>query len=667
MRALVVGTSCLLALAASTAAGQMEIAAPVEAAPVARSGVSGATLGSAPLPLALTVSAPVAASLAAAPALASPRAGAAAAAAAAPAAAVAGVPAVPAAALAPALAEPAPLPAAAAATPASAPALKDAARPAGAGAAPGRDESSAAAGRALFDAAAPAAPDAGGLWAKVRDWARLGDRVPSWPGSAGEKIRLAGRSYTLDRRLADGGGSRVWKTTEGDLVVKILHPQFLTLPHYADEAAVLRAIRNSDIPHARLVAASADGTVMVKELVEGDGAGELLAGGFEDRHRQGWEELAAKLIRAGVTADLVSGNLVWQRARGRWMIVDAGGIEDAGPEKVLAQLLTPAAVAAGVEPGAFLAGLRARLGPDSPEWARTLAALGASPKYAAALAALAARDRALPPAPQIRFGPAPESAPYPDAVGRAGAAAKALGYDPLTAKPRTLLHGDDPGKLNTKVFLVEPPGKTPAVVKIAQWSIVRNELAVRRVVRRFFGAYFDAPSAFGVSRGLDSYLVMEPKPGTRSYAQNPLSLERRAALAVLVHAFGLSDVNPGNVLFPARGRPVLIDFEQALSRQGPVGYRLPDERIAMEMPWLSRFEPNRVEDYQPAIRAWRALLAEPAARAALVADFVAAGFTPAEAAGVLRTVELNTADLDWALQNDVDFVNQFARRRQAPR
>ena len=82
------------------------------------------------------------------------------------------------------------------------------------------------------------------------------------------------------------------------------------------------------------------------------------------------------------------------------------------------------------------------------------------------------------------------------------------------------------------------------------------------------------------------------------------------------------------------------------------------------MPWLSRFEINRAEDYQPAARAWRALMAEPASSDALLADFEAAGFSAEEAAVMLATVKLNTSDLDWAIQNDVDFVNQFAARRQ---
>ena len=444
--------------------------------------------------------------------------------------------------------------------------------------------------------------------------------------------------------------------------MKILHPEFRSLPHYADEAGILRSIKDADIPHAKLIAASPDGAVMVKEFIEGAAAGELLSRGFSDLNKEGWAELAAKLIRAGVTADLAPGNLVWQHWRTRWTIVDAGGIAPARPGAVLDQMLTRTAETAGVEPGVFLSGLRGRLGPDSTEWAKALADLRASPRHAAALKALAGQDRARPAAPEVSFTPASAPAAFPDRKGTGAEAAKGLGYDPLTAGPRRLLPQDDPGKLNTKIMSVEPPGKTPVVVKIAAWYIIRNELAVRRVVRRFFGRYFDVPSAAGVERGFDSYLVMELKPGSTRRYDAPLTVEQRAALAVLAHAFGLSDMNPGNLLFPAEGKPVLLDFEQAFGRSRPVASRIPDESIAEEMPWASRRELNRIEDYQPAIREWRRTLAKEESRAALREDFIAAGFSPAQAADLLETVRLNTEDLDWAVQNDVDFVNHFAQR-----
>jgi hypothetical protein len=522
------------------------------------------------------------------------------------------------------------------------------------------DTSGAARGRSFFDAAAPAKKDGVGVWARIKGWAGLGDRVPAWPGSPGDDVRLGGRTYVLGYPLAEGAASHVWRSAGGDYVVKILNPNSA-----GGEAALLRTLKGSDIPHARLVAASADGRVMVKEHLDGPGAVELLGKGFSPHQREGWAELGAKMIRAGMSANLAPENLIWPRWGERWMIADANGVAGGAPDQVVGQLLSPAARRAGVDAGEFLSGLRGRLGPYSPAWAKTLSALRASPRFESDLAALAEHDRGLPAPPEVVFAPAAEPARFPDKLGAAGDAAKALGFDPLTNESRRALHTDDPGKTNTRVFAVEPEGHEPVAVKIAKWSIIRDELAVRRVIRRWFGRYFDTPSAFGVKAGADSSLVMEYKPGSRAYAANPLTREQRAALAVLVHAFGISDMNPGNVLFPPQGRPVLIDFEVALNRSTPNAGRIGDEGIALEMPWMSRFELNRAEDYQPAVRAWRALLSKPESSAALLDDFRAAGFSSDDAAELVEVVKRNTADLDWAIQNDVDFVNQFVALKNA--
>ncbi|MDE2491647.1 MAG: hypothetical protein KGM24_12440, partial [Elusimicrobia bacterium] len=509
------------------------------------------------------------------------------------------------------------------------------------------------AGRALFDG--------GGLWSRLRSRLPFGESAPAWPGRAGQRVRVGSYRLTLDRPLGEEDGARRWSAVERDYEVEIAPPGRRA------PSAGIAALEGAGVPHERLLALSADGRVAVKERVDGWPAPQLLKSGLSRSQNEGWAELGARLIRAGVSADLSPENLIWQHWRSRWVLRDVRGAAPTGPADVLAGLLTPAAEKAGVEPADFLAGLRGRLGPDSEEWRRTLAALRGSPRLAPDLAALEERDRALPGAPRVVFGPAPGTPAFPDRAGRPAEAAKVLGYDPLTAEPRQNLHLDDPGKLNTLIVAVEPPGRTPAVVKTAEWDIVRNELAVRRVARRFFGRYFDVPSALGVERGRDSYLVMELKPGSRSWSRSPLTRDQRAALGILARAFGLGDMNRGNLLHRDGARPVLLDFEQAFGRAAPVASRLPDERIAEEMPWTSLGETNRIEDYQPAIRAWRRLLDEPGTKAALLSDFEAAGFDAAHAARLLDRVERNTADLDWTLQNDVDFVNQFANRaRQSP-
>ena len=639
-------------LSIRAAAGQVESAPPVQGASSGNPAAGVSSLALAPQPIALAVVSPNAALSPASPlAFAAPPA--AVAAAAAPAEAPR---------LAPALLQPAALPAAF--VPAG-----SAASPTPSGSAPtdgdSREDSASAEGRALFDAAAPSKPNDPGIWTKLKGLAGLGDRVPAWPGTPGERVRLGGRTFILSRIVADGGSARTWRTPTADFndyTITILNPK-IAPPPGIDEAA----LKAAGIPHVRLAAASADGRVTVKELFDGPRAAELLGKSFAPRQREGWAELAAKMIRARSSANLAPGNLIWHQWESRWLIDDARGTAPAAPDKVVEQLLTPASRGAGVDAGVFLSAVRGRLGPDSRSWKETLAALRATPKFERDLEALAAYDRALPPPPEVVFAPASGRSPYPDRVGPPEDAATALGYGPLATGFRRALHSDDPGKTNTRVFAVEPEGKPHVAVKMAQWSIIRNELALRRVIRRWFGRYFDTPSSFGVKAGANSYLVMELMQGSKAYASNPLTREQRAALAVLVHAFGISDMNPGNVLFPAHELPELIDFEVALNRSTPNATRIGDEGIALEMPWASRFETNRAEDYQPAVRAWRALMAEPSSAAALRADFKAAGFSADEAEALLETVARNTADLDWTIQNDVDFVNQFVAAKSAVR
>ncbi len=529
-------------------------------------------------------------------------------------------------------------------------------------------------GRALFDQGA-ARPDetpaaSAGLWGKVKNYLSLGELAPAWPGKAGDAVRVGRYKTALGKPVGEGGTSKVWQSQDGHYALKLIHPGAMALPGVREEAEILRAIGKSDLPVAKLLAESHDGKVLVKEFIEGSTAHELLTrGAFSRSQAVGWPELAAKLIQGGITADLARGNLVWQHWRSRWVIVDAGSLTDAGPRPVLDQMMAPELLArAGVDPVVFLSGLRARLGPDSGVWAKTLETLRSSKSAAQPLAALARLDAA-PAGPALTFGPAPKGpAALDDTIVGGAEVSKRLGYDPLFAKTKNKLHGDDPGKLNTTILSVEQPGKTPVVVKIAQWDIIRNEVALRRIARRFFGRYFRTPASVAVDRGSDSYMVMEKLDASPSYYKDALTLEQRVAAALFIHTFGISDVNPGNVLSPVKGGlPWLIDFEQAFSRAAPVAGRIPDERIALEMPWMSRTSRNRVEDYQPGVRAWRAFFAKPETRAAILSDLAASGFTPADAAALLARFDLNVADLDWTLQNDADFVNQFSDRNAAQR
>ncbi len=513
-------------------------------------------------------------------------------------------------------------------------------------------ESRAADSGAAFDGSSAASPS---LWARAR--ALLGANRAAAPGP-GATVRLGREKYRLESALLRRGDATTWSTRGGAWTVTLRPPTAET----ARQAALWRRLNDADPPLETLAAISDDGSTLVRPVEREELADEALSLGLRAPQREAWAELAAKLIRAAAAADLSPGNLVYESWRGRWRLVSLDGLTSGSASAVLAGLLSPRALAAGVDPGEFLSGVRGRLGATSPEWARVQSAL-ALPEFAPFSAALAARDRARPSAPEISFSADSAPAAFGDRVVSAREAARALGDDPLRPRaPIRLLHTDDPGKLNTRVYLAQPPGRAARVVKVASRDIIRRELAVRRIVRRLFGAYFWTPSALGVLDGAQSYLVMELAPGERSYALSALSRDQRAALGVLARGLGLGDVNPGNVLFSPGRRPALIDFEQSLHRVHPVASRLPDESIAEEMPWLSRAERNHASDFAPAIAAWRRLLADPAERRALAGDFAASGFSPAEAASLLATLDADARALDWTLQNDVDFVNQFVRR-----
>lgn len=512
----------------------------------------------------------------------------------------------------------------------------------------------------------------GGLLSKLRGLLPFGEIVPAWPGKAGDAVRIGGVKTALGKHAGDGGTATVWRSRDDQFAIKILHPGARAVPGVEEEAATLRAISKSDLPVAKLVAESRDGGVQVKEFIDGQTAYGLMGrGGFARQHIEGWSELAAMLIRSGITADLAPGNLVWQHWRSRWVIVDAGGLTDGGPASVLKQLLNADALKAGIDPGAFLSGLRARLGPDSAQWAKVRAAINETPELAAFRKSLVHYDVRLAQAPQLSFEPAPkDKTGYDDSVTTYGEIVKRTGYDPMLARSKVKLHGDDPGKLNTQILSVEEPGKRSAVVKIAEWRIIQNEVAGRRLARRFFGRYFRVPASLSVNRGWESFMVMEKLDASPSYYTGAFTLEQRVAAALFIRTFGIGDVNTGNVLTAHEkgGLPWLIDFEQAFGRASPSsGKHIPDERIAMEKPWMSRQVRNRIEDYQPGIKAWRELFTKPETQTAVLADLAAAGYTPAEAAGLLARFTLNVADLDWTLQNDADFVNQFADRNAAHR
>ncbi|MBI5239752.1 MAG: hypothetical protein HY926_04710 [Elusimicrobia bacterium] len=559
---------------------------------------------------------------------------------------------------------PAPVPGLAAPT---APGIAPPAAAPASGAAPKTEapESLTQTGRVTFDQAAPFSL---GRW--LDNLLKRGDEVPPWPGRAGDKVRVAGRAYTLGARLGEGSSSVVYRAEGGPYgyAVKLIHPEFRDIPYYAAEAEALALLERTGIPHARLIARSADGLVVVKAVVPGDTGAALLSRGPLQRHsRDNLAELAARLLAIGYTGDLAPGNLVWNHWESAWTLIDGGGFRMAPPRETLSQLLDSAffkdAGTAGADPAEFLAAVRGRLGPGSTAWGQVFSDAAGAPGLKAAFAALAAADRAAAAAPDLEFAPGRADAKLDDAWISAKEARKRLGFDPEQVQDRRDMHSDDPGKLNTQVRELRLPDGSQLVSKRSGAAVIRNELFLRRVVRRWFGRYFDAPRSVGYPvDGGEALMVMERSPGGRSYVDTRLSLPQRVALALLVHTFGIGDVNEGNVLYEDGGRVSLIDFEQALSEHKPVVSRLPDEGIAAEMPWLSRRKLNRAEDYFTAAARWRALLARPETQAELRAMLRASGFPEAEVPRLLALFQANAARLEWIIQTDAEFVNGFARR-----
>lgn len=506
------------------------------------------------------------------------------------------------------------------------------------------------------------------LWSKVAGLLRRPDIIPPWPAKPGDLVRVNGKTYRLGAKIGEGSSSVVYRV-EGprDLVLKLVYPDFRGDPLFGREAEALQVLGHTEIAHAKLAAASQDQLVIVKEFVNGVSLAEAMTKNeLRTSHRAGIMELAARLVSIGYTADLVPGNLIWDPWRSQWVLIDGGGFGPAPAGGPVGQLLRDEIWPTDQDKAVFLSGLRGRLGPDSPAWGGVVRAAERMPRLERALEELARRDASRAPGPVPVFEPGRYDPSLTDEFVTGKELRKRLGYDPLAGHPRSMLHTDDPGKLNTKVFSVEPPGKPVRVVKIAQLDIIRKEVAVRRFIRRWFGRYFDTPRSLARAAGWDSMLVMERSRGGPSYARQVLSLEQRVAFGLLARTFGLGDVNEGNVLYPPDGLPMLIDFEVALSPIYPVVSRIPDEGIVREMPWVSRLRTNQIEDYLPAIAAWREFFLKESTQREARADLRAVGYSEAQAEGFQAVFKGNLTRLEWTLQADIEFANQFVRNAGRP-
>ncbi|MCX5796819.1 MAG: hypothetical protein NTY77_15095 [Elusimicrobia bacterium] len=265
--------------------------------------------------------------------------------------------------LGPVLAEPAP----------GAPAIPPPEAPAGPAVGPERSPEDARADGELFDGPVLALPP---------------DDIPAWPGQTGDRVRIAGQTYELAEKLGEGTSAWVYRVKGRDLVVKLIAPELKDIEVFGAEAAALAAMSKTDIPHAALRAASADGLALVKDLVVGTPMHE--AGRLSAEQRAGLVELMVRLVRIGHTADLNMGNLYWTKSG--WVLVDAGGFAPTSPWGPIGQYLSPErSEMTGFPAAELLAAVRQRLGPDSAEW-RAVLATAQYPHQKQALAALARLD-----------------------------------------------------------------------------------------------------------------------------------------------------------------------------------------------------------------------------------------------------------------------------------
>ena len=491
------------------------------------------------------------------------------------------------------------------------------------------------------------------------------DKVPGFPGAVGESVRLGAKRYRLEKALPAPEGQALFMDRSASH-----EPTFLRF-YSAEEAGryelqrqALLDLAKTDIPHARLVAAHDAGRLLVQETFEENESFRLVSGKpMSYGQRNAFGDLFYKLVALGKTVDLSPANLKWSHWRGHWALKDAESYEDGAAWDALGQwLFDGRAEAHGADPVELLAGLRGRFGPDAPAWKRIVEEGRSISAAKRLLDALGRRDAARAPPPSLSF----KSARAPnewlrDALIDESEMRRRFGFYPLKQKGVNLHF--DKGKLNTSIMQIGSEG-SPWVRKIASQEIIRNELFMRKVVHRWFGEYFDAPWSVARYNGYDSYMMMEKVDGSH-WGRGRMGVEQRVALAILMNTFGIGDVNLGNILSSRSSKkPVLIDFEQALSRSHPVTNRIPDEGILTEMPWVDARGPVESEEYQAGIAHWRELFSSPAARAELRMMLREVGFTDPETAAMERRFEENVRNLPYTLQADVEFANYFHRDRR---
>jgi hypothetical protein len=531
-------------------------------------------------------------------------------------------------------------------------------------------------GRVQFDGAAKSGVEAAAAvptfgqrlsngWQGFKNLIRPPDHLPAVLKS-GAKVRVAGRTYILDRELSGGAGVTRYTTRTGGDNIVLLFTQAGASAH-ADELGSLRLLEQSGIPHAKLLSVSADAQVVVQQHpTRYPTAAEILKTPQRAMPSMdiGYFDFSESLLRAGLLPDLNAENLRWESFRTSWLVLNARGTTQASGLDILDSVLNIELLKAmGTDSLTALRALRARLDPYSQQWLQLAAAAPTrgSPEVQAAFTALGEWDAKHGFGKSLSFSASTTEGALNDSILSARKMAKRLGYDPETVKPRYKIPHDE-GK-STQLTRLEPKGHPKAVHKETSQDRVQSEILMRKVIHRWFAEYFESPWAVGKLIGHPSVLVMELVEGAnRAFAGPKMSRERHIALGVLANAFGLYDMNAGNVFY-GEDRVVLIDFEQALGLRGPVSGRLPDSGMLQELPWVNnKEEPLETEEFFEAVRAWRAFWALDSTQADMRQMFTDTGYTAEQTAHYMRNIDTNTRRLTATLQSDVEFANRLNRR-----
>ena len=200
------------------------------------------------------------------------------------------------------------------------------------------------------------------------------DDVPYPPGE-GATARVDGADYVLGPKYPSGENAFVFRVKDRpELVIKILKRG--VSPSESAELPGLQLLSETGLPHSKLISASARGSALVKERVEGETAADIIArGSLSAAQRRGLADFAVDLILSGHVADLNAGNLVWEEGSGRWSLVDAGLFKKGPASLALSRLYNRNQPGdyLGEDRAAFLAAVRDGLGAESAEWKDILA------------------------------------------------------------------------------------------------------------------------------------------------------------------------------------------------------------------------------------------------------------------------------------------------------